>query len=83
MSSAEWIGATGVGILLLAFVLHLAGFLGRRSRPYHLLNTVGAGLACYASHLIGFWPFVVLEGTWAVAALVALVSTRPGLEPQG
>jgi hypothetical protein len=36
------------------------------------LNLVGAGLACYSSWLIGFMPFVVLEGVWAIAALAGL-----------
>jgi hypothetical protein len=30
------------------------------------LNTTGAGLAGYASYLIDYWPFVILEGTWDV-----------------
>jgi hypothetical protein len=72
MSFAEGIGAFGVSLLLLAFFLNLAGFLSATTRLYRLLNAVGAGLACYASYLIGFWPFVVLEGTWCVFALVAL-----------
>jgi hypothetical protein len=37
------------------------------------LNFLGAGLACYSSWLIGFMPFVLLEGCWAVVAAVALL----------
>ncbi len=72
MSYAEWLGSLGVGMLLLAFFLHLFGALDTRSRTYPLLNAVGAGLACYASYLIGFLPFVILEGTWTLCALAAL-----------
>ena len=72
MSFAEGIGSLGVALLLLAFALNLAGRLDRRSRLYQALNGVGAGLACYASWLIGFFPFVILEGVWALVAVAAL-----------
>ena len=44
------------------------------------MNFVGAGLACAAAALIPFLPFVVLEGTWSLVALVALVSGRGGIK---
>jgi len=78
MTLADVIGSVGVAILLVAFVLNLAGALQRTSRVYHGLNFVGAGVACYASALIGFLPFVVLEGVWSVAALAAIVMPRRG-----
>lgn len=74
------LGTCGVALLLAAFFANTAGWLGIDSRLYHGLNVAGAGLACVASYVIGFWPFVVLEATWAVVAGVALVSpvrTRP------
>jgi hypothetical protein len=72
MSAAEWIGSAGVAFLLAAFLLNLFGFLSRRSRAYQAMNAAGAGMACYASLLIGFFPFVVLEGMWSLVALAAL-----------
>lgn len=78
MSLAEGIGSIGVGLLLLAFLLNLRGLLGRGSRLYQGLNGLGAGLACWASWLIGYTPFVVLEGTWCLVALVALARGRGG-----
>jgi hypothetical protein len=72
MSASDAIGSTGVTLLLLAFVLNLIGVVGREARAYHLMNAVGAGLAGYASWLIGFLPFVVLEGVWCAAAVAAL-----------
>ena len=77
MHTADWLATVGVSILLVAFFLNLAGRLSRTSRLYALLNTVGGGLACWASWMIGFLPFVVLEGTWAVFAAVALLRPRP------
>ena len=69
----DWVGACGVGLLLVAFLLNLFGVLPRGSRSYQSLNAAGASLACYAALMIEFLPFVVLEATWAIVALVALV----------
>ena len=73
MTTAEWVGSWGVVLLLLAFGLNLFGWLSRASVRYQGLNVLGAGLACYASWRIGFLPFVVLEGIWALVALTALL----------
>ena len=72
MNTETVIGSLGVAILLLAFFLNLVRVLGTESYPYAALNLAGASLAGYASYLIGFAPFVVLEGTWAIVAGVAL-----------
>lgn len=68
MTAADAIGSAGVFLLLLAFALNLVGRLAHESRAYQALNTVGAGLAAFASYRIGFWPFVVLEVTWMCGA---------------
>jgi hypothetical protein len=79
------IGSLGVALLLLAFLLNLVRVLGTESYPYTALNVAGASLAGYASYLIGFVPFVILEGTWAVVAAVALARgiRRAGRERSG
>ncbi|TFH23933.1 MAG: hypothetical protein E4H03_04975 [Myxococcales bacterium] len=73
MTASEAIGTAGVSLLLLAFFLNLFGLLGSDTRAYQGMNAFGAGAACYASWLIPFFPFVILEGTWAVVSIVALV----------
>ncbi len=73
MSMADWLGSAGVGLLLLAFALNLFGRLERRSRLYQAMNALGASLACAAAALIGFVPFVVLEGTGALVSITALL----------
>jgi len=50
---------------------------------YMGLNLVGAGLACYSSYLISFMPFVVLEGAWALGALMAIARTFFGRAGSG
>ena len=72
LSLSEIIGFFGVSILLAAFFLNLADFLLSTSKRYLVLNFVGAALAGYSSWLIGFMPFVLLEGTWAAVALLTL-----------
>lgn len=72
MEAHDWIGTVGVSLLLLAFALNLSGRWSRLDKSYQWTNLAGAGLACYAAYLIRFVPFVVLEGTWALVAAVAL-----------
>ncbi len=59
--------------MLIAFLLNLAGKLSKDGLVYALLNVIGAGLACLASVLIHYLPFVILEGTWTLVSLFALV----------
>ena len=73
MTTSELVGSTGVLLLLGAFAATSFGWWSVDSRAYHAVNLVGASLSCAASAMIGFAPFVVLEGTWALVALVALV----------
>lgn len=70
------IGFVGVALLLLAFLSNLLGFLRADGRPYLLLNLLGAGMAGLSAALIPFWPFVVLEGVWALVAAVGLFRPR-------
>lgn len=73
MSIETLIGSAGVSILLAAFALNLVGRLSASSRLYQALNAVGAALACIASAVIWYPPFVVLEFVWFVVALLALL----------
>ena len=69
----DWIGFTGVAILLLAFLLNLLKKINSGSLAYILLNIIGAGLACLASWLIHYIPFVILEGVWTLVSAFALI----------
>lgn len=78
MTPETMIGSLGVALLLLAFLLNLVRVLTTESYPYTALNFAGASMAGVASYLIGFMPFVVLEGTWAIVAAVALARRMLG-----
>lgn len=69
----DWIGFTGVAILLLAFLLNLLRKISSNSLSYILMNIVGAGLACLASWLIHYIPFVILEGVWTLVSVFAMI----------
>jgi hypothetical protein len=68
----DWIGFAGVAILLIAFLLNLLKKIPSNGLPYILMNIIGAGLACLASWLINYIPFVILEGTWTLVSIFAL-----------
>ncbi len=70
----DWIGFAGVAILLVAFLLNLLGKLSKDGWMYSVLNIIGAGLACLASALIHYGPFVLLEAVWTVVSLAALIN---------
>ncbi|HEY3876593.1 MAG TPA: hypothetical protein VGM92_14045 [Candidatus Kapabacteria bacterium] len=72
MDISNIIGSLGVALLLIAYFLNLFKFLPQESKAYGILNIAGAGLACYASILIGYVPFIILEGIWAIVALLGM-----------
>lgn len=69
----DYIGFAGVLILLVAFLLNLLGKISKDQLPYILMNVTGAGLACLASWLINYIPFILLEGSWMLVSLFALL----------
>ena len=75
-TTGEILGSAGVTLLLVAFGMNLTKKWSQESLPYILLNIIGAALSCASSVLIHFMPFVILEGTWTLVSVVALVKYR-------
>ena len=75
MTYSSIVGTVGVTLLLAAFFLNLFGFI-RQGKLYIFLNIIGAGLSCYASVLIRYWPFVVLEGCWVLVSILGLAGKK-------
>ncbi len=73
MSYNELSGTVGVGLILLAYFCNIFGWINGRGKLFFLLNILGAGLASYASWLIDYWPFVILEGTWFLVSVIGLI----------
>ncbi len=75
MDFTDWMGTIGVGLILSAYFASTFNLISGRSKLFFALNAIGAGLACYASYLIDYWPFVILEGTWMVVSVIGLIRT--------
>jgi len=73
MKYNDIIGTIGVGLILIAFFLSTAKFIPGNGKLYYVMNTIGAALACYASFLINYAPFVVLEGAWTIVSIYGLM----------
>lgn len=73
MSYTDAISAIGVSLILTAFFLSIFNYVSNISKIYFFLNIIGGLFACYGSILLHSWPFIILEGTWSVVALIGLV----------
>ncbi|MES2849966.1 MAG: hypothetical protein V4685_12980 [Bacteroidota bacterium] len=69
------IGTIGVGLILIAYCCNTFGMITKDGRLFFAMNIFGAALACYASLLINYWPFVILEGTWTLVSVFAFIKT--------
>lgn len=71
---------TGMLCILAAFVLETQGRLSSRGRAYLWLMIVGSALLALRAAHSREWAFLILEGVWCLAALVALRGIRPAEE---
>ena len=76
MSTSDIIATVGVSLLLLAFFLQSIKIIKTDSTAYGLLNLFGASIAGYASWIISFYPFVILEAVWCLVAMYGLVKSK-------
>jgi len=76
MKISDIIASIGVIILLIAFLLNLYKKLSADSKKYSLMNFIGAGICCYASFMVKFYPFVILEGIWAIFGFISLLKKK-------
>ncbi len=74
METVDWVGFVGVFQILLAYILNVSGIVSKKDLSFILLNLIGASVACLASVLMNYWPFILLEGIWAFISLISLVS---------
>ena len=67
------IGFIGVALILVAYFLNTESIIPVNGKLFFVMNMIGAALACYASWLINYWPFVILEGTWTFVSIYGLM----------
>lgn len=76
MTLIDWIGFIGVFQILLAYCLNMLNKLSSNDLSFIFLNLVGSAMACLASILLNYWPFIILEGVWVLFSLYALIKQR-------
>lgn len=76
MNKVDWIGFIGVFQILIAYILSIIGKLEKKDLIFILLNLIGASMACLASILMNYLPFIVLEGVWAIVSLFSLLKYK-------
>jgi hypothetical protein len=74
--SQQMISFIGALLILVAYIAHQMQWMDSRKAAYNLLNAVGSAILAY----MAFHPFqigfVMLEVTWAVVSLYALLRPR-------
>ena len=73
MTYTDWMGTLGVGILLSAYFLNLFNRLPEKKPYYEIANIAGAAMACYASVLLQYVPFIILEAAWIMVSILGLI----------
>lgn len=73
MDLVDWVGFAGVFQILLAYILNVSKKITNESLAFILLNLIGATMACLASILMNYLPFIILEAVWAIVSLIALI----------
>ena len=76
MTGSDWIGTVGVFLILIAYFFSTFRWMSSHSKIFFALNTIGATMTCYASYLIHYWPFAVLEGTWTIVSLIGWIKAK-------
>ena len=69
----DYLGFLGVTFMLIAYFLHLRNKIKSESFTYLFLNFIGATIACIASILLKYIPFIILEGCWSLISAYCLI----------
>ncbi len=73
MTLTDWLGSAGVFLILLAYFLNIFNRLDKEGYFYVLMNISGAALACLASVMLKYLPFIILEAAWTLVSMAALI----------
>ena len=69
----QFVSIVGAGLILVAYAAHQAGWLGRNSHLYHILNAVGGLVLCVVAIDAFQVGFIILEAVWTVVSLGAII----------
>ncbi len=75
-----WVGLqilsfAGAILILTAYIGHQFNWI-RRGMLYNLMNAIGSGILAYIALRPFQLGFVMLEGTWAIVSLFAILRSR-------
>jgi len=76
MDTVTALGFTGAFMILLAFIMNQLKFLGREDFAYDALNAAGGMMLVGYALIIGSYPFLLLNGVWALISLRDVVRKR-------
>ena len=81
MSADQVLQMVGAVLILAGFILSQKSLLDADSYLYLILNLTGAAILAVLAFQSQRWGFVLLEGVWAVVALVGLILRLLGKAP--
>jgi hypothetical protein len=76
MATNDIFGTIGVGLILLAYFCNTFNLIPKEGKLFFVINAIGAAIACYASYLINFLPFIILEAVWTIVSVIGFVKAR-------
>ena len=83
MSADQVLQIVGALLILAGFILSQRNLLEMNSYLFLILNLVGAAILTVLAFQAQRWGFVLLEGVWALVALVGLILRLSGKAPAG
>ena len=66
-------GIIGAGMILFVYFLNTEKLIPQNGKLYYTLNVIGVAIACYASFVVSYWPFIILEALWILVSLYGLM----------
>lgn len=72
------VSLAGAFLILAAYIANQRGILTPRNRLYSLMNLVGSLLLLWVAIVDDRWGFILLESSWALASLPALIRPPSG-----